>query len=79
MTNRLEDITAIICRVGKLPGIAASEDFYAAGFSSISALELLIELESACAVTIPDEQFIVSRTPEALHTLIAQLQQEQPV
>jgi acyl carrier protein len=78
MENGLETITRTVCRIGKLPALRPEEDFYAAGFSSINALELLIELESTCAVSIPDDRFVTARTAQDLHTLIHQLQQGQP-
>jgi acyl carrier protein len=78
MENGLEMITTTVCRVGKLPALQPEEDFYAAGFSSINALELLFELENTCAVSIPDDQFITARTARDLHSLISQLRQGQP-
>jgi acyl carrier protein len=75
MLDELNDITAIICRVGNLPRLGADEDFYKAGFSSIKALELLLELESTCEVSIVDEQFIAARTPRAVCTMIGALKQ----
>jgi acyl carrier protein len=76
MLDDLNDITAIVCRVGGLPRLGPDDDFYQAGFSSIKALELLLELESACAVSIVDEQFIAARTPRALCSMIGALKQE---
>lgn len=74
MAAKLEEISAIVCRVGKLESVRPVEDFYAAGFSSVHALDLLLELESACSVSIPDDDFISARTPEALHRLVTRLQ-----
>src|SRR5271165_1745087 len=73
-----DQVTAVICRIGKLPRVDPDEDFYKAGFSSISALELLLELESACEVSIADDQFIAARTPRALHALIRSLKNGTP-
>ena len=75
----MEEITAIVCRLGKMPAIGLDEDFYEAGLSSVSALELLLELEAACNVTIPDEEFIDARTVRALQTVIQRLQEGQLV
>ena len=48
-------------------------DIYDAGFNSIASLELLIELESVHGVSIPDDQFVLARTPRQLRALIASL------
>jgi len=79
MAERAERITAILCRVGKLQNIGPDEDFYSAGFSSISALELLLELETEFGVSIPDDQFVPARTVRALDAVISGLNQEQAV
>ena len=70
-------ITEIICRVGSLSGVGPDDDIYDAGFSSIHALQLLIELEDAYGVTLEDDRFITTRTPRAFHSLVAGLQGEQ--
>jgi acyl carrier protein len=75
MLDELNDVIAIVCRVGKVPALGPDDDFYTAGFSSIKALELLLELESTCEVSIVDEQFITARTPRALAAMIASLRQ----
>jgi acyl carrier protein len=77
MATVLDVITATLHRVGKIEGFGPDQDFYEAGFSSIKALELLLELESACDVSIPDDQFIQSRTAHELLGLIVRLTQEQ--
>jgi acyl carrier protein len=79
MSDHLQQVQAIICRVGKLGEINAADDFYEAGLSSVNALELLLELEDAFGISIPDEEFIASRTPLALSTVIARLRQLQVV
>ena len=71
----LDRIVAIVQATGKLSGIDPDEDFYDAGFSSINALQLLMELEDAFGVAIPDDQFVTARTCASLHSLIAQLAQ----
>jgi acyl carrier protein len=78
MSDDLERIAAIVCDVGKISRIDADDDIYDAGFSSINALQLLLELESACEVSIPDDQFIAARSARALSAVIEQLKQEQP-
>ncbi len=76
-SDLLEEVRSIVCRLGNLPAVAADADFYAAGFSSINALTLLIELETVCAVSIPDERFIAARTFRELATMVEFLKQEQ--
>lgn len=48
-------------------------DIYDAGFSSIASLELLLELETIYGVSIPDDQFVIARTPRQLRALVANL------
>jgi acyl carrier protein len=79
MSDDLQRITAIVCEVGKISGIGPDDDIYDAGFSSINALQLLLELESAFEVSIPDEEFINTRSPRALHAVIGRMKQEQLV
>ena len=79
MSQELQRITAIVCEVGKISGITPDDDIYEAGFSSINALQLLMELESALEVSIPDDEFINARSPRALHAVIGRLKQEQLV
>jgi acyl carrier protein len=74
MATDLDQIRQVICRVGGLPAIGPDQDIYDAGFSSVSALQLLMDLEADCLVSIPDEQFTAARTPRELHRLIAALQ-----
>jgi acyl carrier protein len=75
----LQRILAIVFEVGKVSGIQSGDDIYDAGFSSINALQLLMELESAFEVSIPDEEFINARSARALHAVIERLKQEQLV
>ncbi len=76
MAERTETITQLICRIGRLPSLTPEQDFFEAGFESIGALELLLELETAFEVTIPDDRFVECRTVIAIDQLIAQLQSE---
>ena len=75
MVQELESISALICRVGKLPALQPQQDFYEAGFSSINALELLVEMETVFEVSIPDDDFIAARTAQALEGMISRLKQ----
>ncbi len=72
--EQLDCIVEIICRIGTVTGIQPDQDFYDAGFVSVNALPLLIELEERFNVVIPDDRFINARTPQALNELVASLQ-----
>jgi len=74
-SDRLKRIIDIVCSVGHLSEIREEEDFYDAGFSSINALQLLLDLEAAFDVVIPDDDFVTARTCTALHQLISRLAQ----
>jgi acyl carrier protein len=69
----LDRIIGIVQNTGKLERVDASEDFYDAGFSSINALQLLLDLEAAFDVAIPDDEFVTARTCSSLHALISRL------
>jgi acyl carrier protein len=69
----IDRIKSLLHNIGGLDRVEADEDFYEAGFSSIGSLQLLLELESAWSVNIPDDEFIQARTPRALHTLLVRL------
>ena len=73
--NDLERIIHLVQTTGKVEKVNASEDFYDAGFSSINALQLLLELEAAFDVTIPDDEFVTARTCTALEGLVSRLAQ----
>jgi acyl carrier protein len=77
MSGDLEHVTSIVCEVGKISGVGPDDDFYDAGFSSINSLELLLQLESTCEVSIPDDQFITARSPKAIQELLERLKREQ--
>jgi acyl carrier protein len=78
MPEELQRIIAIVCEVGKVSGLGPDDDLYDAGFSSVNALQLLMELEAAFEVIIPDDDFINARSPRALHAIADRLRQEQP-
>ena len=77
MQHRLDRITEIVCGVGKLSYVGPDDDFYLAGLSSINALELLLELEEECEVSIPDDEFITARSPRALFAVIDRLKERE--
>lgn len=72
----LTQVTETIARMGNLNGLEPDQDFYDAGVTSIMALPILLDLEDAFQVSIPDDRFIAARTPRALAELIASLQGE---
>jgi acyl carrier protein len=72
--EQLVCIVGIVSRIGEISGIQPDQDFYDAGFVSVNALPLLMELEDRFGITIPDEQYINARTPRALNELVASLQ-----
>ena len=76
MSTLSERVVAIIRRIGDLQSLDSDEDFYAAGFESVKALEVLLELEEEFAVTIPDDEFVKRRTARGLGDLVDHLQQK---
>jgi acyl carrier protein len=76
MTLITSQVSRIVCETGKLSRIDPNQDFYNAGVTSVVALSLLMELESAFSVSIPDDKFIAARTVNALASVIAELSQE---
>ena len=77
MSQELDRVIGVVCSIGKVQALSPDQDFYEAGVSSISALSLLMELESEYQISIPDDQFIAARTPRALHALVTGLKQDQ--
>ncbi len=77
MVKDLERIMLIVCEVGKISQIQPDDDIFEAGFSSINVLQLLVELETALEVSIPDDQFIKSRSPREICAVVEQSRQEQ--
>jgi acyl carrier protein len=71
--EELEEISAMVCQLGGLGRLAPDDDFYAAGFGSMLAMQLLMELEETYAVDIPDDDFIGARTPRALCAVVARV------
>ena len=68
--TEVERIIAIICEVGKLPEVGPDQDLQEAGFTSMSVLQLLVELEDAFNVSIPDDQYMACHTPNDLYRMI---------
>ena len=68
--TEIDQITALVCRIGGLPPIGPDDNIYRCGFGSMKALELLVELETEYDVTLPDEQFMQAQSPRDLSTLV---------
>jgi acyl carrier protein len=79
LSGQDEQVIGILRTVGKVESLSADQDFYEAGVSSISALSILMELESTYDVSIPDDEFVAARTPRALQQMIERLKQAQQV
>jgi acyl carrier protein len=69
-----EKITSIVSEIGQFTPPSSGADLYESGFTSMGALQLLVELETAFDVTIPDDQFITARSVDDLRSLIERLQ-----
>jgi acyl carrier protein len=74
--NHNEDLAVImniISQVGGVQNLGPDQDFYDAGISSVTALPLLMELETQFAITLPDDRFVQARTASALQKIVAEL------
>jgi acyl carrier protein len=69
----LQTIKEIICKLLSLESIGEDEDMYQAGLTSIMVLPLLAEVEATFQLTIPDDDFLDARTPQALAQMIQRL------
>lgn len=69
----VESIGSLVARIAGIAPPAPDTDIYAAGFASTDALELLVELEDAHGVVIPDGAFIEARTASDLAGLVESL------
>lgn len=69
-------IAGIVAQIASISHPAEHEDIYTLGFVSTDALELLVELEDRCGVSIPDDRFIEARSCRALADLIETLREE---
>jgi acyl carrier protein len=77
VSETLQAVESLVCQIGNLPATGADADIYDSGFSSVNALSLLIELETAFNVSIPDDRFVTARTVRDLAAMIRSLNQEQ--
>ena len=73
MSDYLPSIQGLIQDIGGFAGLAPDQDIYEAGLESVRSLDLLIAIEEAHGITIPDDRFIECRTAQALAALVASL------
>lgn len=71
--TEIATITDLISRIGKIPTVGPDADIFDAGFVSINALELLVELETQFDISIPDDEFLKARTPRDLEDMVTRL------
>jgi acyl carrier protein len=71
MEHRIERLKQMVAAYGEVSDIGANDDFYEAGFASVNALNLLLDVESEFGVSLSDEDFASSRTLAALDRAIA--------
>lgn len=70
MPGRNEEIKALVQRIGGIGELGDEDDFFEAGFESVNALELLLELESTYSVTISDDAFVQCRTVRSIADML---------
>lgn len=74
--EEIAKIISITRTLGKIPKeIGPDDDIYDAGFTSILALQFVMDLEDAFSVSFEgrDDDFIKARTARTIHSLIANL------
>jgi acyl carrier protein len=71
----MERLLQLISKVGGINSVAPAASIYDAGFSSVRVLELLLALEQEFGVSIPDKDFMTTRTPQEIWALIERLQE----
>lgn len=74
MDADLGKIIDIVKNAGELDDLAADQDIYRAGISSLKGMDIMLDLESEFGVSVPDDQFVQARTPAALLDLVRGLQ-----
>jgi len=66
-------VAELVARIANISAPAPQDDMYAAGLASTDALELLVELEDAFGISIPDDRFIEARTVGQLAAVVNEL------
>jgi acyl carrier protein len=74
----MERVIQLISQIGGIGSISPDAGIYEAGFSSVRVLELLLALEEEFGVSIPDQEFMVARTPREIFGLVERLQEPRP-
>jgi acyl carrier protein len=67
------EVTGIVMKIANLSVLAADQDMYDAGLSSLASLTLLLELEDAFGVQLSDDQFIACRNVNDLAAMIERI------
>jgi len=68
-------VLATIQEVTGVASLAADQDFYDAGVTSVQALPLLIELETKFDCMIPDTKFVSIRSAGELSAMIREIKE----
>jgi acyl carrier protein len=71
--EELDRITEIVAQIGGMPPLGPDDNIYRAGFASMKALELLVELETEYDVAIQDDEFMKAQSPRDLTAMISAL------
>ncbi|MGH7594198.1 MAG: acyl carrier protein [Gemmatimonadales bacterium] len=71
--DALTAVQDLIARIARIPRPDPDMDMYTAGLASVDALELLVELEDAFGIAIPDDRFVNVRTAAGLAELVGEL------
>jgi acyl carrier protein len=71
--TKISAVLEIVLRVGGLAHLDPDADYYEAGMTSVQSLPVLLELEDQFQVSIPDDQFIHTRTVRGLAKLVESL------
>jgi acyl carrier protein len=71
----MERVIQLISQIGGIDSISPDAGIYEAGFSSVRVLELLLALEEEFGVSIPDQEFMATRTPREILALLERLQE----
>jgi len=69
----VDQITAIVQSVGKIPVLEPDQDYYDAGLASVASLTLLLDLEEKFGISLSDDDFVQCRTARALAELVGGL------
>jgi acyl carrier protein len=71
----MERVIQLISEIGGIGSISPDAGIYEAGFSSVRVLELLLALEEEFGVSIPDQEFMATRTAREIFALLERLQE----